>query len=98
MLQVLYSDNIHYPQKAYVLALEHMIFSRRIRSLVIEIAVGHRPALLAEATYRYDTRHTSGYLRIILAILEKSKGDIRGMLLENLTLVGREGCVPLLMK
>lgn len=98
MLQVRYNDNIHYPQKAYVQAFEGMMFLRHIRSLVVEIVVGHRSALLAEAGYRYDTGLTKGYLGIILDILEKVKGGIRGMLLENLTLVDREGRVPLLMK
>ena len=73
MLQLRYSDNIHYPQKAYVQALERMIYLRHIRSLVIEIMVGHRPALLAEAGYRYDTRHTSGSLGIILDIRESKR-------------------------
>ncbi len=98
MIQVRYNDNIHYPQKAYVQALEGMMFLRHVRSLVVEIMVGHRCALLAEAGYRYDTRNTKGYLGIILDILERLKGGIRGMLLENLTLVDREGRVPLLMR
>ncbi len=97
MLQDRYDDSIHYPQKAYVQALEGMMFLRHIRSLVVEIMVGHRPALLAEAGYRYDTRHTKGYLGIIFDTLEKAKGGIRGMLLESLTLVDKEGRVPLLM-
>ena len=96
-IQVRY-DKIYYPQKAYVQALESMTFLRHVRSLVVEIMVGHRSALLADAGYRYDTRHTKEYLGIILDILEKAKGGGRGMLLENLTLVDREGRVPLLMR
>ena len=90
IVQVCYNVNTHYPQKAYMQALEGVMFLRHIRSLGgVEIMVGHRPALLAEAGYRYDARHTTRYLGIIVAILENSKGDIRGMLLENLTLVDK---------
>ena len=71
------------------------MFLRHIRSLVVEIMVGHHPALLAEAGYGYDTRHTRGYLGIILDILEKAKGGIRGMLLGNSNLVDRKGRVLL---
>ena len=82
MIQVRYNNNIHYPQKAYVQALEGILFLRHIRSLVVEIMVGHRSALLAEVGNRYDTRHTKGYLGIILDMLERAKGGIRGMLSE----------------
>ena len=74
------------------------MFLRHIRSLVVEIMVGHRAALLAEARYLYDTSYTKGYLDIILDRLEKAKGGMRGILLENLTLVDKEGRVPLLMR
>ena len=47
MIQVRYNDNIHYPQKAYVQALEGMMFLRHVRNLVVEIMVGRRSALLA---------------------------------------------------
>ena len=83
MIQVRYNNNIHYPQKAYVQALEGILFLRHIRSLVVEIMVGHRSALLAEVGNRYDTGHTKGYLSIILDMLERAKGGIRGMLSEN---------------
>ena len=76
MLQARYNDNIPYPQKAYLQALEGMIFPRHIRSLLVEILVGHRPALLAEAGYGYGTRHTRGYLGIISRHIGESKrGD-----------------------
>lgn len=58
------------------------MFLMHICSLVIEITVGHRPALLAEAGYRYDIRHTRGHLGIILDILEKLIGDMGGILLQ----------------
>ena len=59
-----------------------ILLLRHIRSLVIEIMVGYRSALLAEVGYRYDKRHIRGYLGIILDMLERAKGGIRGMLLE----------------
>ena len=55
MLQARYNDNIPYPQKAYVQALEGMMSLRHIRSLLVEFMVGHRHALLAEAGYGYGT-------------------------------------------
>ena len=83
MLQIRCNDNIHYPQKAYMQALEGMMFIRHICGLVVEIMVGYCPAFLAEAGYRYDAIHTRGHLGIMLDILEKSKADIGGMLLGN---------------
>ena len=70
-----------------------MTLLRHVRSLVVEIIVGHRSALLADAEYRHDTRHAIEYLVIILDILEKAEGGGGGMLMENLTLVDREGLV-----
>ena len=96
-IQVRY-DKIYYPQKADVQALESMTCLRHVRSLVVEIMVRHRSALLADTGYRYDTRKTKEYLGIIPDILERAKGGGRGMLLGNLTLNDREGRIPLLMR
>ena len=98
MLLVNYGAKIYYPLEAHIQAITRISQLRSISNLIVEIMVGHGPALRGSPGYRYVTRDTQAYLDLILNTLEEAKEGVRGLLLQTLTLVDHEGRVPLLMQ